>query len=311
MVSPAAWREAARHLIETHTVSGRRACRALGMQRSVLYYTANGQDDEALRQAIRAVAQQRRRWGYRRIVIRLRREGWTDNHKRVARIYRQEGLQVQRRKRKRISRGEREPLIQATRANQLWAMDFVSDMAGGRKVRMLPVLGCYSRESMAIEVDTSMGGMRVCRVLDQLIRQRGTPEQIMIDNGPEFTSAALDAWAHRHGVKLHFIEPGKPSQNGYIESFNGKLRDECLNENWFINLPDCRQTIEAWRKDYNQERPHSALGGLTPAEFLGRQGLLFSPASGPFRPSGGAEPLVLSECSDMVETRTNNRQDSL
>jgi putative transposase len=310
MVSPAAWREAARYLMEEHRVSGRKACGALGMSRSVLYYEAAGRDDAGLRAAIRSVAEKRRRWGYRRIVVRLKREGWPDNHKRVARVYREEGLQVRRRARKRISRGEREPLLKAEGVNEVWAMDFVSDTAGGRKVRMLTVLDCYSRECLAIEVDTSIGGARVCRVLNQLATERKRPKQIMIDNGPEFSGSALDAWAYAQGVKLHFIEPGKPSQNGYIESFNGKLRDECLNENWFVNLGDCRRTVEAWRQDYNMERPHSALGGRTPVEYASC-GVTHSPACGRAEPSGGSMDNALSGCSRMVEQCVQTTRDSL
>lgn len=309
MVTPTARREAAGFLAEERSVSVQHACGLMGLSRSSYYHEPARPDDGALRVAIRRVAEQRRRWGYRRIVVKLRREGWPDNHKRIGRIYREEGLQVRRRKRKRISRGEREPLVTASRANQVWAMDFVSDTAGGRTVRMLTVVDCYSRESPAIEADTSMGGVRVCRVLDRLVEERGVPEQIMIDNGPEFAGTALDAWAHRRGVKLHFIEPGKPSQNGYIESFNGKLRDECLNENWFLDLADCRRTVEAWRRDYNTERPHSSLGGKTPMEFVqGR--VTHSPACGLVEPCGGSMDNALSGRSGLVETQTEAGGDS-
>jgi putative transposase len=302
MVTPTARREAAEFLAREREVSVQHACGLIELSRSSYYHKPARPDDEALRTAIRKVAEERRRWGYRRIVVKLRREGWSDNHKRIGRIYREEGLQVRRRKRKRISRGEREPLVTATRVNQVWAMDFVSDTAGGRTVRMLTIVDCYSRESPTIETDTSIGGARVCRVLERLVEERGEPEQIMIDNGPEFAGSALDAWAHRHGVKLHFIEPGKPSQNGYIESFNGKLRDECLNENWFMDLADCRRTVEAWRQDYNTERPHSSLGNQTPMEFaLGRA--IQSPVD-------GALDSALSGSSSMLETNTTTGWDS-
>lgn len=248
-------------------MSVQHACGLMELSRSSFYYEPVRPDDGELRQAIRRLAEQRRRWGYRRIAVRLRREGWRDNHKRIARIYREEALQVRRRKRKRISRGEREPLMQPIGPNQLWAMDFMSDVAGGRKIKLLAVIDCYTRECLRIEVDTSISGARVVRVLEELRAERGLPAQIMTDNGPEFTGSAMDAWAYARDVKLHFIEPGKPSQNGYIESFNGKCRDECLNENYFVDIPDCRTITEAWKQDYNHERPHSALGNRTPAEF--------------------------------------------
>jgi putative transposase len=309
MVTPTARREAAEFLVSDREVSVQHACGLIGLSRSSFYHEPVRPNDDGLRSAIRKVAEERRRWGYRRIVVKLRREGWPDNHKRIARIYREEALQVRRRKRKRISRGDREPLVQSTRPNQVWAMDFVSDTAGGRKVRLLTLVDCYSRESPAIEVDTSIGGARVCRVLDRLVEERGAPEQIMIDNGPEFAGSALDAWAYRRGVKLHFIDPGKPSQNGYIESFNGKLRDECLNENWFMDLADCRRTVEAWREDYNTERPHSALGGKTPREFA-TAGVTHSPACGPVEPSGRSMDNALSGCSRLVQTGSTTGPDS-
>jgi len=309
MVTPTARREAAAFLTGEREVSVQRACGLMGLSRSSYYRQPVHRDDGDLRSAIRRVAEQRRRWGCRRIVAKLHREGWKDNHKRIGRIYREEGLQVRRRKRKRISRGDREPLVAPTRINQVWAMDFVSDRAGGRKVRMLTLLDCFSRESPAIEADTSMGGERVCRVLDQAVEERGVPDQIIIDNGPEFTGDALDAWACQRGVKLHFIEPGKPSQNGYIESFNGKLRDECLNENWFVDLADCRRTVEAWRQDYNMERPHSSLGGQTPLEYA-RGRVTHSPACGLVEPSGEAMDNALSGCSGLLENKEQTGRDS-
>lgn len=267
MVTPTARRDAAEFLVKDRQVSVQHACGLIELSRSSFYYEPVRPDDGELRVAIRKLAEQRRRWGYRRIVVRLRREGWRDNHKRIARIYREEALQVRRRKRKRISRGEREPLLGATRPNQVWAMDFLSDTAGHQKTKLLAIIDCYTRECLRIEVDTSISGARVVRVLEELRMERGLPEQIMTDNGPEFAGSALDAWAYARDVKLHFIEPGKPSQNGYIESFNGKFRDECLNEHYFVDLRDCRRIVEEWRQDYNQERPHSALGNQTPAEF--------------------------------------------
>lgn len=161
--------------------------------------------------------------------------------------------------------------MEAKGINELWAMDFVSDsMTGGRKLKILTIIDCYSRECLGLVVDTSIGGVRVARTLEEIGANRGYPKQIMSDNGPEFTGSALDAWAYSRDAKLHFIEPGKPTQNGYIESFNGKFRDECLNDNWFVSLDDARQVVEEWRRDYNEERPHSALDNLTPAEFAAK-----------------------------------------
>ena len=199
----------------------------------------------------------------------LKREGVRVNHKKVERIYREEGLALRRRKHRRKYVGPRVPLPVPDRPNQHWAMDFVEDrLVYGRKFRSLTIEDTFSRESLAIEVDTSLGGVRVTRVLDQLAQDRGVPEAITVDNGTEFDSKAVDAWAYAHGVKMDFIRPGKPMENGYIESFNGKFRDECLNENIFMNLNEAREIIEVWRVDYNEERPHSSLADLTPTEFI-------------------------------------------
>ena len=191
------------------------------------------------------------------------------NHKRVYRLYRDEGLSVRRRGRKRVAREARLPLPAPIGPNELWSLDFVSDaLAWGRRIRLLCIIDAFTRESLAIEVDTSLPGQRVARVLDRLIAERGqAPAEIVLDNGPELTSRALDQWAYECGVRLRFIEPGKPIQNAFIESFNGRLRDECLNEHWFLTLADARRLIEDWRMDYNRSRPHSSLGNLTPLEF--------------------------------------------
>ena len=225
--------------------------------------------DQELRERLRQLAGERRRFGYRRLHVMLMREGQMVNHKRVYRVYREEGLTVRKRSRKRVSREARVPLPAPLGADQLWSLDFVSDaLSWGRKIRMLTVIDAYSRESLAIEVDTSLPGQRVARVLDRVIGERGAaPAEITLDNGPELTSRALDQWAYEKGVRLHFIEPGKPVQNAFIESFNGRLRDECLNEHWFPSLADARRIIEWWRIDYNQNRPHSSLGNLTPEEY--------------------------------------------
>jgi putative transposase len=242
----------------------------VGISRSTARYESRRSGDQELRERLRLLAGERRRFGYRRLYVMLRREGEQVNHKRVYRLYREEGLTVRKRARKRVSRAERLPAQAPTAPNQCWSLDFVSDwLAQGRKLRMLTVVDVYTRESLAIEVDTSLPGVRVARVLDRVIAERGAaPLEVRLDNGPELTSRALDQWAYERGVSLRFIEPGKPVQNAYIESFNGRLRDECLNEHWFLSLAHARQTIEEWRTDYNQRRPHSALGNLTPLEFV-------------------------------------------
>ena len=218
-----------------------------------------------LREKIKTLANDHRRYGTPKLLVLLKREGFTDNHKRIERIYREEGLQVIKRKRKR----SRVRTIEVPgRENERWSMDFVHDsMAAGRKLRCLTIVDDFTRESVHIEVGVSMSGERVARVLYYLAWSRGLPEEIVVDNGPEFTSLAMDEWAHRNNVSLGFIQPGKPTQNAIIESFNGKFRDECLNENWFVNLSDAEEKIEKWRCEYNTFRPHGSLGNLTPEEF--------------------------------------------
>ena len=216
-----------------------------------------------------ALAMVRRRFGYRRLHVLLRREGWEVNHKRVYRLYVEEKLWVRKRNRKGRVAVPRAPMLTPTKVNQVWSLDFVTDaLASGRRFRTLNITDDFSREAPAIEVDTSLGGVRVARVLDRLKVERGLPPQIRSDNGPEFISKAVEQWAYKNGVEWCFIEPGKPIENAYIESFNAHFRDECLNENWFTDLGDARQKIEAWRQDYNRQRPHSALGYRTPEEFV-------------------------------------------
>ena len=251
--------------------SERRACGLAGVGRSSCRYQARRRDDPALRERLRELAGERRRFGYRRLTVLLRREGRLVNHKRVYRLYGEEGLAVRRRQRKRRKAAARRPLALPTEANQVWTMDFTHDnLASGRKFRTLNLMDGFTRESPRIEVDTSLPGLRVVRVLEEVAQQRGYPQAIQVDNGPEFISRAVDQWAFEHSVELHFIAPGKPTENAFIESFNGKFRDECLNENWFLTLPEAREKIEMWRRDYNQVRPHSALGYQTPEEFAAR-----------------------------------------
>lgn len=267
MVKPAAQREAVRFVVERHDLSERRACGLIRIGRSTWSYRSRRPTDEDIRSALKVLAAKRPRWGYRRLHVLMGREGHRMNHKRLYRLYRTEGLAVRRKKRKRLTR-ERTPMPPPARLNERWSMDFMQDRFGlSRKFRTFNLVDEYSRECPAIEVDTSIRAARVIRVLDQVADERGLPDEILVDNGTEFTSRALEAWAHARGVKLHFIRPGKPNDNAYIESFNGKFRDECLNEQWFTTLDDARVTIEAWRRDYNQVRPHSSLDNMTPEEF--------------------------------------------
>ena len=265
---------------EEASLSERRACGLVGMERASCRYRPRGSDAGALRERLRELAHERRRFGYRRLHVLLVREGWVVNHKRVYRLYREEGLLVRQRRRKRAAAHERVPLPAPGRPDQGWSMDFMADaLATGRRFRTLNIVDEYTREAPAIEVDTSLPGARVVRVLEQLRQQGRKPEWIVTDNGPEFTGQALDRWAYENGVRLEPVRPGRPMENGYIESFNGKMREECLNENWFVDLADARERIEAWRVDYNTWRPHSALGYQTPVEFAARDAALRSPTA--------------------------------
>jgi putative transposase len=256
-----------------YSMSERHACRLMGLARSThRYRSSKAERDEALRARLKELAAQRMRFGYRRLTAMLARDGTAANHKRVYRLYCEEGLAMRIRQRRRIRWSGTGAKPAAKRRNERWSMDFVSDsISRGRVVRMLTLVDDHTRECPVIEVDTSLGGLRVCRVLDRVTAEQGLPEAIVLDNGPEFRSRALAAWSEEHGVRLEFIQPGKPVQNAYVESFNGRLRDECLNANWFTSLSDARRKIEAWRVDYNQERPHSSLGYLAPREFARSQ----------------------------------------
>lgn len=251
-------------------VSERRAIRFTGFPRSSMRYKSLRDPQEELRARIKELAAQRVRWGYRQIHTLLQREGWLVNRKRVQRLYREEGLAVRRKGKKRRSQAPRPVREALGRPNERWSMDFVSDtLSNGRRFRCLTIIDEFSRECLAIHVAHSIPAVRVIDVLERLREKRGLPEIIMTDNGSEFTSRAFDAWAYSRGVRIDYIQPGKPVQNCFIESFNGTLRDECLNLHWFLSLADAKQEIEIWRVDYNQERPHSSLGRLTPAEFAG------------------------------------------
>lgn len=271
MVRPADQRRAVSHVRRTLGISERQACRALGVHRSTHRYLSRRPSDEPLRRRLRELAERRRRFGYRRLGTLLGREGWRVNHKRVHRVYREEGLAVRHRRRKRSSTTRVPRPAPPTAPTVRWSMDFMRDtLADGRVFRVLNVVDDFSRQCLAMEVDTSLPGLRVTRVLDRLVAEHGLVKEIVVDNGPEFAGTVLDAWAFRRGIRLHFITPGRPVENAFIESFNGRARDECFNENWFLGLRDARTTIEAWRRDYNAERPHTSLGGLAPDEFLRR-----------------------------------------
>ena len=259
------------YLREHHRFSQRRACRLLACHRATVRYRPRPAEHDAVRQRLRTLAAERPRFGYRRLAVLVRREYGAVNHKRVYRLYRAEGLAVRRRPRKRVARAARLAPAPPQRAGEQWAMDFMQDvLASGRTFRTLNIVDLCTRECLAIEVDTSLPGQRVARVLDRRCAQHGRPALIRVDNGPEFAGQALDAWAYQQGVRLDFIDPGKPMQNGYLESFNGKFRDECLNQHWFLNLDDARRLIEVWRDDYNTTRPHSALGQVAPTVFAQR-----------------------------------------
>lgn len=257
------------HLTERFGLSERRGCRLVGLNRAThLYQPKDSDRDERIRRRMRELAEENRRWGCPMLHRVLKRENLVQNHKKTERLYREEGLSIRRRKKKKIAGHLRVEMPAPTAVNERWSMDFVSDrLWQGRRFRVLTLVDDYSRENLALEVDTSIGGARVARVLDRLASTRGLPKCIRVDNGPEFTGQALDEWAYRTGVKLDFIDPGKPTQNAFIESFNGTFRRECLSDNWFTSLSEARQAIEVWGRKYNQERPHSSLDDLTPAEF--------------------------------------------
>jgi putative transposase len=248
-------------------VSERRACRVLGLSRSVLHYTSQRKDD-GLQKRLIELAGERRRFGYRRLHILVEREGFEANHKRVHRLYRQAGLAVRKRRKRSHVAIERRPLQIPSGPNHTWSMDFVFDaLANGKPIKCLTVVDDCTKESVEIGVARRINGQGVADLLEAVCRFRGYPAAIRTDQGPEFTGRALDQWANANGVKLTLIQPGKPTQNAYIESFNGRFRDECLNEHWFVTLEQAKAQIAEWRRDYNEVRPHSSLQNRTPAEF--------------------------------------------
>jgi putative transposase len=252
-------------------LSERRGLRVIGMSASALRYQPRPDRNGALRERIVALAQRHRRYGASMIYLKLRQAGELVNHKRVERLYTLQQLQVRRRRRKKIPVSERQPLIRPGAANEVWSVDFVFDrIASGRTLKCLTIVDDATHESIAVVTEHNMGGSHLTRVLDGICAQRGKPAVIRSDNGKEFTGKAMLNWSHRNGVALRLIEPGKPNQNAYIESFNGRLRDECLNEHWFTSLAHARVVIETWRREYNEERPKRVLDGLTSAEYARR-----------------------------------------
>jgi putative transposase len=268
-VKPTSRRALVRDVLGHFPIGVRRACGLLQFNRAAWYYRHHGRDDTVIRMRLRELAQARPRFGYLRLHVLLRREGWGVNRKRVRRIYREEGLAVRlTRRRKRASHLRVVPPT-PQQANERWGMDVVADtLLDGRRFRALTVVDDWSRHSQLIEVDFTLTGAKVVTALERMTKQRGYPKMMTVDNGSEFASKALDAWAYAHEIKLDFIRPGKPVENAGIESFNGRFRDECLNAQVFISLHDARQKIEAWRIDYNEHRPHGSLGYLTPREFV-------------------------------------------
>jgi putative transposase len=268
VVTPVARREAVRVAGEAYGHSERHACELVGIARATMRYRSRRPPDDALRARLRALATERPRGGYRTLCRCLRHEGHRVNHKRVHRLYRLEGLVLRRRGRKKRAAVPRTPIARPTHRSERWSMDFMRDtFMTGRPFRTFNVVDDLTRESHVIEVDSSLPGARIVRVLERIARAHGYPAAIVCDNGPEFTGRALDQWAYQHGVRLSFIQPGRPVQNAFVESFNGRFRDECLDQHWFLDLADARRTIEAWRVDYNTRRPHGSLHGATPEEF--------------------------------------------
>lgn len=261
-------RQVVTHLLAAFPTSARRACRLVRLSRSRWQYHTRRGDDAELRERLRDLATKKPRWGYQQLHVLLRREGRHVNHKKVLRLYREEGLAVTRRPKKKHVAVARVPLPKPTARTERWSMDFVSDaLADGRAFRCFTLVDDFTRECPVIEVAQSLPAWRITQVLHRLATERGLPRSIVCDNGPEFAGKVMDQWAHEHGVVLAFIRPGKPVENAYCESFNGKLRDECLNTHWFLTLADAQREIERWRVEYNTERPHKNLGRRTPAEF--------------------------------------------
>ena len=268
MVTPVVKRQAVAHLCQSYEVSQRRACQVISADRTSMRYRSVRPDDAALRARLRELAAVRRRFGYRRLQLLLRREGTIMNHKKLRRLYREERLQVRRRGGRKRALGTRAPIALPLGPNQRWSLDFVSDtLTDSRRFRMLTVVDDFTRECLALVADTSLSGVRVGRELDVIIARRGRPLSIVSDNGTELTSMAILSWSQETQVEWHYIAPCKPTQNAFIESFNGRLRDELLNETQFRSLDHAREALAHWKDDYNTVRPHSAIGNVPPATY--------------------------------------------
>ena len=269
MVGPAAKRTAIKHLREKFRVSERRACRLAGQYRSTQRHRSRKREFPGLTKRLAEHAAERPRFGYKRITTLLRRDGFPVNHKRVYRIYRELDLSVRRKRRNRASQAPRAALPEATAVNDCWSMDFLSDaLVDGRAMRVFAAVDDFSRRCPTLEFDVALPAERVLRVLDEAIELYGQPKRIRTDNGPEFTSKAFDAWAYARGIEHHFIRPGKPTENAFAESFNGRLRDEFLNQHCFTSLTHARDLGTDWHDDYNEVRPHTSLGGLSPEQYI-------------------------------------------
>jgi putative transposase len=258
------------YIIEYFGLSLRRACTLIGLSRTVYLYKEKPKpDEEMIRTRLKELAEKRKRFGCPRLHVLLRRSGLRINHKRTERIYKEERLSLRVRRRRKLASSLRTAVPRPMHRNHIWSMDFLKDaLSSGRKLKVFPIIDEYTKKCFRINADTSINGARVVRILNEIALQEGLPEIIIVDNGPEFIGKALDEWAYTRGVKLFFITPGKPVENMYIESFNGKLRDECLNMHYFMGLEHAQHIIEVWRIDYNTERPHSSLDDLTPNEFI-------------------------------------------
>lgn len=256
------------HYLADRGLSERHALRIVGMSASAYRYQPAADRNVALREQIIALAHRHRRYGSGMIYLKLRQAGQRVNHKRVERLYAEASLQIQRRKRKKIPVSDRQPLVRPQKADQVWSMDFVFDRtADGQVIKCLTVVDDATHEAVVTEPERAISGEALTRILERLAVKRGLPQAIRTDNGREFCGRSMLTWAHARGVKLFLIQPGKPNQNAYIESFNGRLRDECLNEHWFIRLAHAKVEIEEWRREYNEERPKKSLGGLTPSAY--------------------------------------------
>jgi putative transposase len=304
MVTPAAKREAVAHAIATFGVSQRRACKVIDAERSSVRYRHRRPDDTDARARLRELAAARRRFGYRRLQILLRREGTHMNHKKLRRLYAEERLQVRRRGGRKRALGTRAPMALPQAANQRWSLDFASDaLSDGRRFRILAIVDDFSRECLCLVADTSLSGKRVARELDAIVAVRGRPLSCVSDNGTELTSMAILTWSQEHRIEWHYIAPGKPQQNAFAESFIGRLRDECLNETLFTSLAHARAVLADWRHDYNTIRPHSGIGNVPPVAYINagvhamqRDGTLRSLAG--FAPRPVAPPSLVGSDSD-------------